>query len=123
MDPFSLATGIVGLVTVALQLVTGALGMIDKTIADHDEAAAELEKLQEDLEDLQARMSDIHTTLKVLASNTKDRAFKKMLRKYASKQFTSICGPSLTCCPAKTVVQHLPSCVQHLMLLSFSSNN
>ena len=84
MDPFSLATGVVGLIGVALKLVTGALGMIDKTIAAHEEAATELNKLQGDLEDLQAQMVRIHTTLKVLASNTKDQGFKKLLRKYAS---------------------------------------
>ena len=84
MDPFSLATGIVGLVTVALQLVTGALGMIDKTIADHNEAAAELKKLQADIENLQHQMSRIHTTLKIFASSTKNRTFKKMLREYPS---------------------------------------
>ena len=84
MDPFSLATGIVGLVATALQLVTSALGMIDKTIADHNEVANELKNLQEDLEDLQAQMFRFHTTLKELASNTKDRGFKRMLRKYAS---------------------------------------
>ena len=84
MDPFSLATGVVGLVGFALQLVAGALGMIDKAIAAHEEAAAELRKLQRDLEDLQTQMIDVHTTLKVLASNTKDHGFKKLLRKYAS---------------------------------------
>ena len=84
MEPFSLATGIVGLITIALNLVTGALGMIDKTIADHDEAADELKKLQEDLEGLQSKMSHIHITLKVLASDTKNRTFKTMLRKCAS---------------------------------------
>ena len=83
MDPFSLATGVVGLVGVALQLVTRALGMIDRTVTAHDEAADELKKLQGDLEDLQAQMTDIHTTLRVLASNTKDRGFKKLLRKCA----------------------------------------
>jgi cell division protein ZapA (FtsZ GTPase activity inhibitor) len=90
MDPFSLATGVVGLVGVALTLVTGALGLIDKTVAAHVEAADELKKLQGDLEDLQARMFNNHTTLKVLASNTKDRAFNKLLRKYP--WFTRICG-------------------------------
>ena len=85
MDPFSLATGVVGLVGVALKLVTGALGLIDKTIAAHAEAADELKKIQGDLEDLQAQMIDIHTTLKVLASNTKDRAFKKLLQNEDSK--------------------------------------
>ena len=83
MDPFSFATGVVGLIGVALKLVTSALGMIDKTIAAHEEAAAELDKLQGDLEDLQAQMMDIHTTLKVLASSTKDQAFKRLLREYA----------------------------------------
>ena len=73
MDPFSLATGIVGLVATALQLVTSALGMIDKTIADHNEVADELKNLQDDLEDLQTQMFRIHKTLTELASNTKDR--------------------------------------------------
>ena len=47
MDPFSLATGVLGLVGVALKLATGALGLIDKTIAAHAEAADELKKIQE----------------------------------------------------------------------------
>jgi hypothetical protein len=79
MDPFSLSTGIVGLVAFALKLVTGALGMIDKTIAAYDEAADELKGLQQDLEQLQTQVIRIHRTLKVLASNTKDRGFKKLL--------------------------------------------
>ena len=85
MEPFGLATGVLGLVGVALKLVTSVLGLIDKTVAAHAEAADELKKLQGDLEDLQAQMTDIHTTLKVLAENTKDRGFKKLLRKYASR--------------------------------------
>jgi len=80
MEPFSLATGVVSLVGFALQLVTSALGMTDNAVAAQDEAADELKKLKGDLEDLQAKMTDVHTTLKVLASNTKDRAFKKLLR-------------------------------------------
>ena len=89
MDPFTLATGVVGLVGFALQLVVGTLGMIDKAVAAHDEAAAELNGLKEDIEDLQAQMNRIHTTLKVMASNTKDRGFKRLLREYASRSFTS----------------------------------
>jgi len=80
MDPFSLSAGIVGLVAFALKLVTGALGMIDKTIAAYDEAADELKGLQQDLEQLQTQMIHIHRTMKMLASNTKDRGFKKLLR-------------------------------------------
>jgi hypothetical protein len=79
MDPFSLSTGIVGLVAFALKLVAGAFGMIDKTIAAYDEATDELKGLQQDLEQLQTQLIRIHRTLKVLASNTKDRGFKKLL--------------------------------------------
>ena len=80
MDPFSLSTGIVGLITVALKLVVGALGIIDKTVAAYDEAADELKGLQQDLEQLQAQMVRIHRTLKVLAFNTKNLGFKKLLQ-------------------------------------------
>jgi hypothetical protein len=80
MDPFTLSTGVVGLVAFALQLVVGALGMIDKTVAAYDGAADELKGLQRDLEQLQTQMVRIHGTMKVLASNTKDRGFKKLLQ-------------------------------------------
>ena len=80
MDPFSLSTGIVGLIAVALKLVVGALGMIDKTVAAYNEAADELKGLQQDLEQLQTQMVRVHRILKVLAFNTKDRGFKKLLQ-------------------------------------------
>ena len=85
MDPLSVAGSVVGLVGVALHLVVGALGMIDKTVAAHKEAADELNGLKEDIEDLQAQMLRIHRTLKEVASNTKDRGFKRLLRGYASR--------------------------------------
>ena len=80
MDPFSLSTSVVGLISFALKLVVGSLGMIDKTVVAYDEATDELKGLQLDLEQLQTQMIRIHATLKVLASNTKDRGFKKLLR-------------------------------------------
>ena len=80
MDPFSLSTGIVGLIAVALKLVVGALGMIDKTVVAYNEAADELKGLQQDLEQLQTQIIRIHGMLKVLASNTKDQGFKKLLQ-------------------------------------------
>src|SRR5258706_1800357 len=80
MEPFSLSTGIVGLIAVALKLVVGTLGMIDKTVAAYNEAEDELKGLQQDLKKLQTQMVRIHEVLDVLASNTKDRGFKKLLR-------------------------------------------
>jgi len=83
MDPFSLATGVVGLVGFALQLVVGAIGMIDKTVAAHEGIAGEVKELKEDLQHLQTRMVHIRRMLKVWASDTKDRGFKKLLQEYA----------------------------------------
>jgi hypothetical protein len=80
MDPLGLSTGIVGLVAIALKLVVGALGMVDKTITAYDGAGDELKGLQQDLEGLQMQIAHIHETLQALASNTKDRGFKRLLR-------------------------------------------
>jgi len=79
-DPFSLTTGIISLLTLAIKLVAGAAGMIDKTITAHREAANELQALQWDLEQLDRQMDQIHSALQLLATNTKDRAFKKLLQ-------------------------------------------
>jgi hypothetical protein len=80
MDPIGLANGVVALVAIALRLVVGAIGRVDKTIAAYDEAGDELKDLQQDLEMLRMQVAHIHETLQALASNTKDRGFKRLLR-------------------------------------------
>jgi len=52
-DPFSLATEVISLLTLAINLVAGTAGLIDKTIAAHREAASELEALEWDLRRLE----------------------------------------------------------------------
>jgi uncharacterized protein Yka (UPF0111/DUF47 family) len=79
-DPLSVTTGIISLITLAMKLVVGAAGLIDKTVAAHREAANELQDLKQDLERLEGQMDQIHGTLQFLATNTKDRAFKELLR-------------------------------------------
>jgi uncharacterized protein Yka (UPF0111/DUF47 family) len=80
-DPLSVTTGIISLITLAIKLVAGAAGLIDKTVAAHREAANELQDLKQDLERLEGQMDQIHGTLQFLATNTKDHAFKELLRK------------------------------------------
>ena len=80
MDPLSLSTTILGLVSTAIKLVVGARGMINDTVAVHDEAEHELNGLQQDLEQLKTQITGIHGTMTVLTSRTKDRAFKKLLQ-------------------------------------------
>ena len=82
-DPFSLATGVISLVVVTLQVIAGVSRMLDKTITAHCAANEELERLQVNLEELQRRMESNHGKLTLVASNTKDRSFKKLLQRYA----------------------------------------
>ena len=80
-DPFSLATGVVSLVVVTLQVITGVSRMLNKTVTAHRAANEELEQLRVNLEELQRRMESNHGRLKLMASNTKDRSFKKLLQR------------------------------------------
>jgi len=82
-DPFSLATGVISLVVITLNVIAGASIMLDKTIAAHRAAGEELERLRGNLEELQERMERNHGRLEALASDTKDRGFKKVLQRYA----------------------------------------
>jgi len=79
-DPLSLTTGIIALLALAIKLVAGAAGLIDKTTTAHREAANELQALEWDLQRLDRQMDQIHSTLQFLATNTKNRAFKKLLQ-------------------------------------------
>jgi CHASE1-domain containing sensor protein len=82
-DPFTLVTGVISLVVVTLQVTASVSKMLDKTIAAHRAADEELERLRCNLEELQSRMESNHEKLMFLASNTKDRGFKKLLQRYA----------------------------------------
>ena len=81
-DPFSLATGVISLVVVTLQFIAGVSRMLDKTVTAHRAGNEELERLRVSLEELQRRMESNHGKLEFMASNTKDRSFKKLLQRY-----------------------------------------
>jgi len=76
-DPFSLATGVLSLVAITLKVIAGVSNMLNKTIAAHRVADEELERLRCNLEELQERMESNYGKLEALASDTKDRGFKK----------------------------------------------
>jgi len=79
-DPLSATTGIISLIALAVKLVVGATGLIDKTTAAHREAADELQDLERDLERLKRQIGQIRDKLQFLATDTKDRALKKLLQ-------------------------------------------
>ena len=79
-DPLSATTGIISLIALAVKLVVGAAGLIDKTTAAHREVADELQDLQRDLDRLHRQIGQIRDKLQFLATDTKDRALKKLLQ-------------------------------------------
>ena len=81
-DPFSLATGVISLVVMTIQVIAGVSRMLDKTITAHRAANEELERLRVNLGKLQRSMEGNHGKLEFMASNTKDRSFKKLLQRY-----------------------------------------
>ena len=74
-DPFTLATAIMPVITLARKLVVDAPGA-------HREAADELRNLLRDLERLKSQMSQIHDKLHFLVVDTKDLALKKLLQEF-----------------------------------------
>ena len=81
-DPFSLATGVISLVVMTLQVIAGVSRMLDKTVTAHRTANEELERLRVNLGKLQRNLEGNHGKLEFMASNTKDRSFKKLLQRY-----------------------------------------
>jgi len=79
-DPLSITAGIMSLIALAVKIVIGAAGLIDKTATAHREAADDLQVLQRDLERLKRQIGQIHDKLQFLATDTKDRALKKLLQ-------------------------------------------
>ena len=79
MDPLDMSVGEEDLAAIPSWSVFGSLGMTEMAIAAYDEVADGLRGLQQDLERLHMQMFRILTTLKVLASDTKDRGFKRLL--------------------------------------------
>ena len=82
-DPFSMATGVIALAVRSLQIIAGVSEMFDKTTTARRTAKEELERLRVNIEELQGRMESNHGRLKLMASNTKDGSFKKLLQRYA----------------------------------------
>ena len=88
-DPFSLTTGVLSALALALKLVVGAIGMVDKTKSAHLELLDKLKLLQSELEDLRTQTKQVHVKLRAFASSTKDRAFKRLLQKCVPGDLTS----------------------------------
>jgi predicted nuclease with TOPRIM domain len=82
-DSIGLAAGIISLLAVTLQVIAGVSKMLDDTIAAHRTAGEELERLRHSLEELQKRIESNRGKLASLANNTKNRTFKKLLKRYA----------------------------------------
>ena len=78
-DPLSITTGVLSLVGVVLKVSVAAIGMVDKTTGAHEAAHDALRNLRRALQNLNKGTSNIQTTLRILISDPKDKAVKKLL--------------------------------------------
>ena len=78
-DPLSITTGVLSLVGVVLKVSVTAIGMVDKTTGAHEAARDALRNLRRALQNLNKGTSNIQTLLRILISDPKDKAVKKLL--------------------------------------------
>ena len=78
-DPLSITTSVLALVGVVLKVSVTAIGMVDKTAGAHEAARDALRNLRRALQNLNKGTSNIQTILRILISDAKDKAVKKLL--------------------------------------------
>lgn len=78
-DPLSIPTSVLGLVGVVLKVTVAAIGMVDKTTAAHEAARDAIRHLRRALENLNKGTSNMQIILRILISDHKDKAVKKLL--------------------------------------------
>ena len=78
-DPFSITTGVLALVGVVLKVSVTPIGMVDKTTGAHEAVRDALRNLRRALQNLNKGTSNMQIILRILISDHKDKAVKKLL--------------------------------------------
>jgi hypothetical protein len=78
-DPLSITASVLTLIGVVLKVSATAIGMVDKTTGAHEAARDALRNLRRALQNLNQGTSNIQTILRILISDPKDKAVKKLL--------------------------------------------
>jgi len=78
-DPLSITTSVLALVGVVLKVSVTAIGMVDKTTGAHEAARDALRNLRRALQNLNKGTTNMQITLRILISDPKDKAVKKLL--------------------------------------------
>ena len=77
-DPLTITTSVLSLVGVVLKVSVTAIGMVDKTTGAHEAARDALRNVRRALQNLNKGTSNIQTILRILLSDPKDKAVKKL---------------------------------------------
>ena len=79
VDPLSITASVLSLLGVVLKVSVTAMAMVDKTTAAHQSARDALRNLRRALQNLNKETSNIQAILRILISDPKDEAVKKLL--------------------------------------------
>ena len=88
-DPFSLATGVLGVVGFVLQIASGAMAKVDKTITAHNTQQRAIRDLRRELEKTIKGATHMQTVLSIMLGDPKDKTVKRMRKKCVS--FRVVC--------------------------------
>ena len=80
-DPFSLATGVLSVVSFVLQVAPGAMGMVDKTVTAHSTQRRVVRNLRRELDKTMKGSANMKIVLNTMLGNSKDETVKRMCRK------------------------------------------
>ena len=78
-DLLSITTSVLGLVGVVLKVSMKAIGMVDNTTGAHEAARDALRSLRRALQNLSKGTSNMQTVLRILMSDSRDKAVKNLL--------------------------------------------
>ena len=91
-DPFSLATGVLGVVGFVLQLASGAMSLVDKTVTAHRTQQRAIKNLRRELDKTIKGTASMQTSLRAMLGDPKDITVKRMGKRCVSFRVTCVGG-------------------------------
>ena len=91
-DPFSLATGVLGVVGFVLQLASGAMSLVDKTVTTHNTQRRAIRNLRRELDKTIQGTASMQTVLSAMLGDPEDSTLKRMRRRWVSFRAACVDG-------------------------------
>jgi hypothetical protein len=95
-DPFSLAMGVLSVVSVVVKVASGAMGMVDKTVTAHATQRRVIRNLRHELDKTIKGTTNMQIVLSTMLGSSTDKTVKRMCRKCVSSKVAPLTPAGLT---------------------------